>query len=205
MNIFLFGTGGHAKVVADVVERQGLHRIVGLVSEDGLAVPFDRYSVVASNADFEKHLGPLNVEGAIVALGDCATRERLVRKIGRRLVFVTAVHPQAVIDSSASIGPGTVVMAGVVVNAGAVIGSHCILNTGCSVDHDCQIGDFSHLAPGTRLAGHVSVGQGSFIGIGSSVIDRIRIGDHVSAGAGSVIVEDVPPDKKVFGVPAREQ
>jgi len=204
MRIFLFGTGGHAKVVADAVESQGEHRIVGLVSEDGKPVAFPHYAVVASNEDFERKIEAFGVEGAMIGLGQLSHHKVVAEKIGSKLKMVTAVHSTAYVHKSAVLGPGTVVMPGAVVNAGSVIGAHCIINTLASVDHDCVVGDFTHIAPGCHVAGHVRIGRDCFIGIGSAIIDRLTIGDNVLAGAGSVIVEDVESGKKVFGVPARE-
>lgn len=36
MNILLFGAGGHCKVITDIIEKEGVHKIVGLVSQDGI-------------------------------------------------------------------------------------------------------------------------------------------------------------------------
>jgi len=71
------------------------------------------------------------------------------------------------------------------------------------VDHDCRIGDFVHLAPGVRLAGEVTVGEGALIGIGASVLPGVCIGAWDVVGAGAVVTEDVAPGVTVVGVPAR--
>lgn len=204
MNIVLFGTGGHAKVVADIVEKEGIHRIAGLVSQDGIPGDFvPGYEVIASNSNFEKISKKIGARGAIVALGDTYQRMNLVKKIIGRLEFVTAIHPSAIINESVKIVPGTVVMAGVIINASTSIGSHCILNTSCSIDHDCKIGDYTHICPGCHIAGHVNIGRECWIGIGSTIIDHISIGNRVKVGAGSVLVNDIDNDRKVHGNPAR--
>ena len=83
------------------------------------------------------------------------------------------------------------------------MGCHAIVNTCASVDHDCLIGDFTHVCPGVHLGGNVHVGQDSWIGIGSQVIQGVRIGSNVLAGAGSTIIRDVPDNAVVMGSPAR--
>lgn len=205
MDIVLFGTGGHAKVVADIVEQEGLHRILGLVSEDGIPGNFvTGYDVIASNANFEKVIKKIMAKGAIVALGDTHHRINLVKKIAGKLEFVNAIHPSAIINKSVRIGDGTVVMAGVIINASTLIGNHCILNTSCSIDHDCKVGDYTHICPGCHIAGHVSIGRECWIGIGSTLIDHIKIGDKVEAGAGSVVIDDINKGVRVWGNPARK-
>jgi len=95
------------------------------------------------------------------------------------------------------------VVGGVVVNADAQIGRGVILNTGCSVDHDCILQDFVHISPGARLAGNVRVGAGSWIGIGAVVREGVRIGSDVMVGAGATVINDIPDNTRVAGVPAR--
>ncbi|MBU1147949.1 MAG: acetyltransferase [Candidatus Omnitrophica bacterium] len=204
MNILLFGTGGHAKVVADIVEQQSIYNIVGLVSQDGASGDFiPGYDVVASNSNFEHIIKKVGARGAIVALGNADYRKSLVKKISGYLEFASAIHPLAIIDKSVSMGIGTTVMAGVVVNASTSIGDHCILNTSSSVDHDCKIGDFSHICPGSHIGGHVNIGSECWIGIGSILVDHINIGDKAIVGAGSVVINNIKSGAKVFGAPAK--
>jgi acetyltransferase-like isoleucine patch superfamily enzyme len=94
-------------------------------------------------------------------------------------------------------------MAGVVVNPATVVGAHCILNTACSVDHDGRLGEAVHVSPGARLAGNVTVGDESWIGIGSCVIEGRTIGDRCIVGAGAAVISDIPDDVTAVGVPAR--
>jgi acetyltransferase EpsM len=53
------------------------------------------------------------------------------------------------------------------------------------------------------LAGGVSVGEGTFIGIGSSIIPNKTIGSWTNVGAGSVIITDQPDNCTTLGVPAK--
>lgn len=85
----------------------------------------------------------------------------------------------------------------------AQIGRHYIINTGAVVEHDCKLADFIHVYPNASLAGNVSVGVGTHIGIGATVIQGIKIGQWATIGAGAVIIEDVPDFAVVVGVPGK--
>jgi acetyltransferase EpsM len=52
-----------------------------------------------------------------------------------------------------------------------------IINTGSTIDHDCTIGDYSHIAPGSTLSGHVKVGPGLTLPVGSKVGVGVDVGE----------------------------
>lgn len=205
MKIVVYGVGGHAKVVLDVLEKVGVCAIVGLLDDSAELVGSMRsgYRVLGGRALFEGLIEE-GVKGMIVALGD-NVRRRAVFDAARAAEFelVTAVHPSALLGSRVKVGAGSVLVAGVVVNVDAEIGDNVIVNTSASVDHDCRIGAHVHLSPGVRLAGRVTVGEFTHIGIGAVVLPNLTIGKHCIVGAGSVVREDVPDGMVVVGNPAR--
>ncbi len=149
-------------------------------------------------------LQQLGVTHFIMGFGDCAARLKtsaLIREKG--FSFATAIHPQAVVATDVAVPPGTVIAAGAVINPGAKIGESVIVNTGATVDHDCYIEEGVHLSPGVHLAGNVSIGRASWIGIGAIISDHLRIGANAIVGAGAVVLQDIPDDVVAYGVPAR--
>ena len=176
--LLLFGAGGHAKVVIDIVEQQGNFEIAGLLDDDprhqgkGLF----GYPVLGTRAELPA-LRSAQLCHAIVTIGDNAMRAAVaahLHQLGWR--FASAIHPRASISRGVSIGPGSVVMAGCVINADASLGGHVIVNSGATVDHDCRIEDAVHIAPGCHLCGGVSVGPGTLLGAGTTVTPGVSIG-----------------------------
>ena len=203
--LVVFGAGGHAKVVIDIVERQGDYEIAGLLDDDikHQGKRFFGYPVLGTRADLPGLL-TAQLRHAIVTIGDNASRAAVAAHMDSHgWQFATAVHPGASIGRGVTIGPGSVIMAGCAVNADAHLGSHVIINTGATVDHDCRIADAVHIAPGCHLCGGVSVGLGSLLGAGSTVTPGVSIGCRVIVGAGSTVIRDVADEAKVSGSPAR--
>lgn len=195
--VVLFGAGGHARVVADIIEKQGVFRIAAVVSRDGGAL-LD-YPVRTA-------LGDLDIMEGVVAIGDNWVRSQVVaRVLAERpdFRFVTPVHPSAQIGRDVVLGPGTVVMAGVCINPGTRVGAHCIINTRASVDHDNVLDDFASVAPGVTTGGDVRVGPYSAVGIGAACVHGRAIGEHTVIGAGAVVCADVPDHVVAYGVPCR--
>ncbi len=198
----VLGASGHGKVVADTAESCGWE-VVEFFDDAWPGVQLNGvWSVVGDTGALLERLE--GYDGVIVAIGSNLIRRQKLRVLqSAGASIVTLIHPKATVSRYATIGFGSVVMAGGMVNAGASIGTGAIVNTGCSVDHDCVLDDAVHVSPGAHLAGGVSVGALSWIGLGASVCQLIRIGSCVMIGAGAVVVGDLPDDVTAVGVPAR--
>ncbi|MEM4531684.1 MAG: acetyltransferase [Thermofilaceae archaeon] len=199
MGVYVFGAGGHAKVVVSTLLALG-QKIIGLFDDDpqkwgGYVLGVPVLGPIAKAHD-------LSPASGVVAIGDNHLRVKVVKEFPD-WDWIVVVHPRAYVDPTATVGPGTVVFAGAVVQVGARLGAHVIVNTGATIDHDCSVGSFVHIAPGVRLGGGVWVEEGAFIGIGAAVIPGIRIGAWSIVGAGAAVIRDVAPGSTVAGVPAR--
>lgn len=206
-NIAIVGSSGHAKVIIDIVEREGKYKISGLldqfrkVGEQTLG-----YEILGQEEDLPRLTKYQSIEGAIVAIGDNFVRSRMAARIAELcpdLCFVSAIHPKAIIARDVSIGEGTVIMAGVSVSPCCSIGRHCILNTNSSLDHDSSMEHFSSLAPRATTGGKCRIGEHSAISIGAILIDGVQVGEHTVIGAGSVVLRNIDPYKVAYGTPAR--
>ena len=203
--LLVFGASGHAKVVIDIVERQGEFEIAGLLDDDldRRGEQFYGYPVLGSRAELPA-LYSAQLRHALVAIGDNAGRAAVAAHLAQQgWRFASAIHPSASIGRGVEIGPGSVIMAACVVNADTYLGAQVIVNTGATLDHDCRIEDAVHIAPGCHLCGGVSVGSGSLLGVGAAVIPSVRIGKNAIVGAGSTVIHDVADHAKVSGSPAK--
>ena len=207
LRVIGLGAGGHAKVIIEILSLDKAYEVIGLLDikkelkgDHVLGIP------VLGNDDLLPELKQDGVDHFFMGLGgvgDNKPRRRLFERAEKSGMHpVSAIHPQAIISSSAVLGAGIAVMAGAVVNADVRLGVNVIVNTGSIVDHDCTVSDHVHIATGARLASTVQVGQGAHIGIGAIVRQGIIIGEGAIVGAGAVVVKDVVPHSVVIGVPA---
>lgn len=204
--LVIWGAGGHAIVVADIIRLRGDYEIIGFL---------DDVNPVRYNTDFcgvpilggQEQLDILRRRGVdclILAFGDCQARLRLSELVREKGFYLaTAIHPQAIVAADVQVGPGTVIAAGAVVNPGGKIGENVIINTCASVDHNCIVEDGAHIAPGAHLAGKVIVGCAARIGIGAIITEHVRIGAGSVIGAGAVVLNDIPENIVAYGVPAK--
>jgi UDP-perosamine 4-acetyltransferase len=201
--VVIIGTGGHAKVVIELIRAEGKYQIKGCTGLGEGGFVLGDVPILGTDSVLPDLLAN-GAEKAFVAIGDNHLRLRLLAKISEMgFELINAVSPDAVVSHSATLGRGIAIMAGAIINASAEIGDGAIINTNAAVDHDCRIGSGAHIGPGSALAGKVEVGRESFLGTGTCVIPGVRIGSRAIVGAGSVIVRDLPDDVTAMGVPAR--
>lgn len=113
---------------------------------------------------------------------------RLISHVGRFLTGIE-IHPGARIGSGFFIDHGM----GVVIGETTVIGNNVTLFQGVTLGGTGK-------EKGKR---HPTLGNNIVIGVGAKVLGDIVIGDNVKVGANSVVLESVPPDSTVVGVPGR--
>ena len=202
--IIVYGGGGHARVVVDVILKQSKYKLAGVIDDNPelTGVSVLGYPVLGGS-ELLRELYRDRIFKAVAAIGDNRARQAAVRQLrNAQFQLATTIHPDASIGRGVTIGAGSVIMANAVVNPGSVIGGNVIINTSSSVDHDCCIGDYTHICPGVNLAGGVAIGDFTLIGIGSVVLPSVNIGSNVVIGAGSVIIDDVCDNMTMIGAPA---
>jgi len=204
--IVVWGAGGHAKVVVEILRLVGGYEIVGFLDD----INRDRWggefcdARILGGSERLSALRAAGVENLALGVGDCQARLKMIRT-GRRLgfSFPKIIHPGAIVSAEATISEGTVVVAGAVINPGSKLGAAVVVNTSALVDHDCVIGDGAHICPGARLAGGVRIEEGAWVGLGAVIIERLSVGKGAYIGAGAVVLKNVPESVLAYGVPAR--
>lgn len=186
-DIVIVGFGGHAKSVADCIEREGKYHIVGYTD---LQEADSRYSYLGTDDELQTIFGG-GVKNAAIGvgyMGKGAVRQYLyvrLKEIGFYLPVIS--DPSAIVSSTAVVGEGTFIGKCAVINAEANIGKMTIINTKALVEHECVVGDFAHVAVGAVLCGRVKVGEAAFIGANATVIQCRQIESNAIVPAGATI------------------
>lgn len=204
--VIIMGGGAHAKVVLDMLRLRNVP-VLGYTDPQGPAAELSRFGVTCLGNDqavLDHDRETVRLTVGVGGIGDTAPRWFLFESLlVKDYVFVSVVHPSAVVARGVKVGDGAQIMAGAVVNPGSRVGDNAIVNTGAVLDHDVFIGDHAHVAPGATLSGGVIVGDGSHVGAGAVVIQGVAIGPRALVAAGATVIRDVPAGGRVAGTPAR--
>lgn len=102
---------------------------------------------------------------------------------------------------------------GIEIHPGAQIGNGFFIDhgNGVIIGETTIIGDNVTLYQGVTLGGtgkeqgkrHPTIGNNVMISAGAKVLGSFTVGDNSKIGAGSVVLEEVPPNSTVVGVPGR--
>ena len=102
---------------------------------------------------------------------------------------------------------------GIEIHPAATIGKRLFIDHGCGVviGETAEIGDDVLIYQGVTLGGtgkdtgkrHPTIGNNVMISAGAKVLGPFKVGDNARIAAGAVVLEEVPPNSTVVGVPAR--
>lgn len=195
MSRFIYGAGGHGKVVLDAMQQASLD-CAGFIDDNSLIT--NSGLKIITIADLEN-----SCDASIhLAIGHCETRENLANTL-KFFDFFSVVHPASVMARTSRLGDGSLLAALSILGPDVKIGRHCIVNHAAVVDHDCNVGDFVHIAPHVSIGGGVRIGKGVLIGSGAIILPGLEIADYAIVGAGAVVTKNIPAGIVVAGNPAR--
>lgn len=111
---------------------------------------------------------------------------RLISQIGRLLTGIE-IHPGAKIGIKLFIDHGI----------GVVIGETATIGDNCTIYHNVTLGGTGK----DKDKRHPDIGDNVMIGAGAKILGPIKVGNNSKIGANSVILNDVPDNSTVVGIP----
>ena len=104
-------------------------------------------------------------------------------------------------------------LTGIEIHPGAKIGRRLVIDhgTGVVIGETAEIGDDVLIYQGVTLGGtgkdtgkrHPTIGNNVMISSGAKVLGPFKVGDNARIAAGAVVLEEVPENATVVGVPAK--
>lgn len=144
-----------------------------------------------------------NLEVAI-GIGEPAIREdkfNLLKNDG--IPTPSLIHPDVYIPETTKVGQGTVIQYGCFISCNVTIGNYVYIQPQCNIGHDDRLADGCMVSGFGNIAGTVSIGQFTYLGLSVAIKEGVNIGNNTIIGMGSVVYKDVPDEMVALGSPAR--
>ena len=205
--VYIFGTSGFAREVADLAQANG-HPTAFLTHSPDETEDLSAFGEVYPEEDIEKF-----TDGVFaIGIGDNAVRRKIAERYLGKLEFPSFIHPttsfgigqREVIEQTS----GVLVCAGVRFTNSIAVGAFSVLNLNATIGHDVIIGDYCNVAPGANLSGYVHLHDGVWVGTGAAINQgqpgaRLEIGANTMIGSGSVVVKSCEANSVYVGIPAK--
>jgi sugar O-acyltransferase (sialic acid O-acetyltransferase NeuD family) len=204
-DLVIFGTGGHAREVADAVLAARSNgagwNLIGFLDQAKNIQSVCGYPVLGN----ESWLDRFSKVSVVVGIGNPRSRKKVVQRLQSMGYnrFATVVHPDSYIGRDCRVGSGAMIFAGAVLTCEVMIGDHAIVNVGSTLSHEVRLDEFATLAPQCAVCGAVTINEGADIGAKAAIIQGRTIGAWSVVGAGAVVINDIPPNVTAVGCPAR--
>jgi sugar O-acyltransferase (sialic acid O-acetyltransferase NeuD family) len=207
-NVIVIGSGGHAKVIIDIIHEMGIYNIIGLTSDSiTKGNLFYGYEVLGND---DVLLNYKNNSQVKVAMGLGGYINNTIRKKAYisiknfGLSFINVIHPKSIISKTVILGEGVTIFPGAIINTDAILGNNVIIATGASIDHETIIGDHVLISAGVTIGAYCIIEDEVLLALGSKVISGLKIGKSSLIAAGAVLVKSINENSKVFGIPAKQ-
>lgn len=205
--IVLFGAGGFAKEVANIIrninKKRETYEFLGFVVEG---------KYYKSNM-FINGYPILGDENWLLAHRDvycnCAIADPGAKKRVHQFLKSNGISIETIVDiagyvsPNSCIGQGCVIYPYVLVSENVNVGEGVLLNSYVTIGHDVKIGDFTNVMPGTGISGNCVIGEQVNIGGHAFIVPKKKIGDNAVVAAGSVVFSNVKSGTTVLGNPAK--
>jgi sugar O-acyltransferase (sialic acid O-acetyltransferase NeuD family) len=117
--------------------------------------------------------------------------------------YVSLIHPNAKVYSSATVGAGSIIHSGVVIGNDVDVAPFAIVTFNSAIGPRCVIGRGAMVTTLVTVLSGAVIGPCAFIGAGSCIAEGITIGPGAMVGMASAVFRDVAPGTFVLGNPAR--
>lgn len=145
----------------------------------------------------------LNLD-AIVGIGEPSRKEKVLENIrAYGWDTPTLIHPGVHIPDTTSVGKGAVIQENCFISCNVLIEDDVYIQPNANIGHDCVLRVGSVISGLCHLAGGVQIGRYTYLGMSSCYKEHVSVGDGSIVGMGAVVYHDIGDGVIAVGNPAR--
>lgn len=204
-DVVIVGAGGFGREIYQYVKStlpSEMYRIKGFISNN--PNDLDNFEINSKVLGDETTYQVEENDRFIFAIGNIPVKKRIVSTLKEKgAIFLTFIHPTAIVLDTAKIGEGVVICPFVTVSDHVIVDDFVMMNFYSSVGHDAKLGKYSILSPYATVNGFSTLEDEVFLGTHSTITAYKRIGRESKISANSVAMYNTKPYSLVYGVPGK--
>lgn len=134
---------------------------------------------------------------------DLQLRKQITKLLDKHnLSRFSYVHHTTILSNS-HVESGTFIYPGCILYPETTINNDVLIHSNTVLVHGSTVGTGTIIAAGVGIAGSSTIGKHCFLGINSTIVDKINVCDDVVLGANSLIVKNIETPGTYVGNPCR--
>lgn len=140
-----------------------------------------------------------------VPIGNNSARVKILKEFENKGFDVPSfIHPNTTIHSSVKIGKAVYILPSTNIMPLTYIGNYSMISMGVNIAHHNIIEEGCFFSQGANIGASIKIKELTYIGISATLMTGIKsIGKNSLIGAGAVVINDVPNNAVMAGVPAK--
>lgn len=205
MILGIYGAGGFGREVLELVkiinEREKVWDDFVFIIDGAGGNTINDVMVCSYEEAINKYKDNLEIS---IGIGEPAVREKLFAKIKKDgIEAATLIHPDVYIPKTTKIGKGVTIQYGCFISCNVEIEDYVYIQPQVNVGHDDILKKGCVLSGLSNLAGHVNIGEYTYVGLSSAFKEGISVGNYSIIGMYSAVYKDIPDEMIAMGNPAR--
>lgn len=205
MKSIIIGAGTYGEVYLHYLKESGVN-VIGFLDDN----PKEHGKVIAGvevlgSTSLMNDPKNLNCEAIYCPIGNNKIRVDFLRK-AKKLGYKTPnfIHNSVIISPNVSIGDGVYILPGSIIMPSTIIKDFCMISMGVKLAHHNILDEGVFLSTGCNFGASIHARSLAYCGIGSTIMTGISfIGHNCLIGAGAVVINNVPDNAVMAGVPAK--
>lgn len=206
--LLIFGAGEFGRIAEMYFALDSPYSVSGYVVDDGF-LPADRRfgeQEVIPKTELFRRFPNDSVDIFVAISGEGLSERRLAimaEMTERGYTLATYASSRAFVSPDVSLGRNSFIFEMNCIQSKVTIGEGVVMWSGNHVGHLSRIGRGCFITSHVVIAGECRVAERCYLGVNSSIRDRISLGPMTVVGANSYVSRDTNGSEVVFGSPAK--
>lgn len=206
MKSIIIGAGTYGEVYLSYLLEAGVE-VVGFLDDAPkfIGKSVKGIPVLGNFADMPVLKEKYGIEAVYCPIGNNKLRVKIL-KDALDLGYETPnyIHSSVTLSHDVEIGKGVYILLGTHIMPYVKIEDFVMISMGGNLAHHSLLCEGTFLSTGVNFGAAIIARRYSYIGIGSTIMTGIHeLGENCLIGAGAVVIEDVPKNAVVAGVPGK--